>query len=159
MALPARGLLGQDVALERVVALHLPPLELEVVLVDLGPELHFLDLDVLLVLARLGLALGLLVEELSGVHDPADRRRGRRSDLHQVQALLLRDAQSLGRRHDAELGAIVVDDTDLLRANAIVDADRPRIYETPPAATICGASGSSSSTLDRSAARRAIFAP
>src|SRR5690348_17331028 len=48
-------------------------LELEVVLVDLGPELQLLDDDVLLVLARLGLTLVLLIEELSRVHDAAHR--------------------------------------------------------------------------------------
>ena len=48
-------------------------LELVVVLIDLDPELHFLDLDVPLVLPRLRLPLRLLVEELAGVHDPAHR--------------------------------------------------------------------------------------
>ena len=107
-------------------------LELEVVLVDLRPELDFLDLDVALVLPRLRLPLRLLVEELPEVHDPADRRGGRGRDLDQVEPLLLGDHERLRRRHDAELGAVVVDDADFLGADAVVDADRLAVYETPP---------------------------
>ena len=107
-------------------------LNCEVVLVDLGPELHLLDLDVPLVLPRLGLALGLLVEELPGVHDPADRRCGGGRDLHQVEPLLLGEHERLAGRHDPELRAVLVDDADFLRADAVVDADRPPVYETPP---------------------------
>src|SRR6185503_15300148 len=134
-------------------ALRVALLELEVVLVDLGPELHFLHLDVLLVLARLRLPLGLLVEELSGVHDPADGRHGGGRDLHEVEALLLGDGEGLGRGHDAELGAVVVDDADFLGADAIVDADRPLVYETPPVAP----GGTASSWVARWAARLAIL--
>src|SRR6185295_5727509 len=128
-------------------ALRVALLELEVVLVDLGPELHFLHLDVLLVLARLRLPLRLLIEELSGVHDPADRRDRGGRDLHEVEALLLGDGKRLGRRHDAELRAVVVDDPDFLGADAIVDADRPLIYWTPPVGAGTGSSWVARSAL------------
>ncbi len=114
-------------------ALDVAPLEGEVVLVDLRPELHFLDLDVPLVLARLGLALALLVEELAGVHDPAHRRGGGGRDLHEVEALLLRQHQRLAGGHDPELRPVLVDHPDFLRPDAVVDADRLAVYETPPA--------------------------
>ena len=145
-------------ALDLVAVLEEPlgvaPLELEVVLVDLGAELHLLDLDVPLVLARLRLPLGLLVEELSRVHDPADGRGGGGRDLHEVEALLLGEHEGLGRGHDPELAAVLVDDTDLLGADAVVDADRLAVYWTPPAVA-----GGTSSTSARSEASLAIFAP
>src|SRR5262249_31744197 len=67
-------------------------------------------------------------------------------------ALLLGDRQRLLRGHDAQLRAVVVDDADLFGPDAVVDADRPLIYETPPEADC-------SSATARSAARRAILAP
>ena len=70
-------------------ALDVLLLELVVVLVDLRPELDFLDLDHLLVLLRLARPLLLLVLILAVVHDPADRRHGGGRDLHEVEALLL----------------------------------------------------------------------
>ena len=103
-------------------ALDVLLLELVVVLVDLRPELDLLDLDHLLVLLGLARALLLLILVLPEVHDAADRRHGRRRDLDQVEPLLLRDGQSLRRRHDAELCAGVVDHPDFADADAFVDA-------------------------------------
>ena len=97
-------------------------LELVIVLVDLRSELDFLDLDDVLMLLRFPGALLLLVLILAEVHDPADRRHGRRRDLDQVEPLLLGDGQRLRRRHDAELLAGIVDDTDFADTNAFVDA-------------------------------------
>ena len=98
-----------------------------------GRNFTSFDLDVSLVLPRLRLPLRLLVEELPGVHDPADRRGRGGRDLHEVHALLLREHQGLRRRHDSELRAVLVDDTDLSRPDAVVDPNRPAVYETPPA--------------------------
>ena len=58
-------------------------------LVDVGPELDLFDVDDLLLLLRLVRLLLLLVQELAEIHDPADRRLGRRRDFHQVELQLL----------------------------------------------------------------------
>ena len=102
-------------------ALDVLLLELVVVLVDLRPELDFLDLDDLLVLLRRPRALLLLVLVLAEVHDPADRRHGRRRNLHQVQSLASRERERLRRRHDAELLAVVVDDANFAHPDSFVD--------------------------------------
>src|SRR5262249_1324417 len=103
-------------------ALDVLLLELIVVLVDLGAKLDLFDLDHLLVLARLARPLLLLVLILPEVHDAADRRHRRRRDPHQVETLLLRYSQGLGRGHDAELRAGVVNHADFPHANALVDS-------------------------------------
>jgi len=64
-------------------------LEGVVVLLGLGPELHFLELDDRLLLLRLVRLLLGLVLELAVVHDLADRRLRHRRDLDQVEAELL----------------------------------------------------------------------
>ena len=90
--------------------------------VDVRPEFYFLDLDRLLLLARLGrLLLGLelvatVVEKLGDGWD------GIRSDLDEVHARLLRQLKRLGDRHGAEIGALGVDHLDLGDADVLVDA-------------------------------------
>src|SRR5262249_27298256 len=101
-------------------ALDVLLLELVVVLVDLRPELDLLDLDYLLVPPGLARALLFLVLIFPEVHDPADRRDGRRRDFHEVESLLLGDRERLRRRHDAELLAGVVDDADFTDADSLV---------------------------------------
>src|SRR5690554_94974 len=70
-------------------------LEREVVIGGLRPEADLLDLDLLLLAARLTLLLRLLILELAEVHDLADRRIGIRGDLNQVEASLFGAAQRL----------------------------------------------------------------
>ena len=98
-------------------------LNVVIVLVDLRPELDFLDLDDVLVPLRFAGALLLLVLVLPVIHDPADRRHGRGRDLHEVEPLLPGNRQGLRRGHDAELLARVVDDADFTNADAFVDAE------------------------------------
>ena len=102
-------------------ALDMFLLELVIVLVDLRAKLDLLDLDHLLVLARLARPLLLLVLILPEIHDAADRRDRRGRNLDQVEPLLLRDGQRLRRRHDAELCAVVVDHPDFADADPFVD--------------------------------------
>ena len=104
-------------------ALDVLLLELVVVLVDLRPELDFLDLDDLLVLLGLPGALLFLVLVAPEVHDAADRRVRRCRNLHEVEPLLPRDGQRLLRRHDAQLLPGVVDDADFADPDAFVDPD------------------------------------
>ena len=92
-------------------------------LVDLGPELDFLDLDDVLVPLRFARALLLLVLILPVIHDPADGRHRRGGDLHEVEPLLPGDGQGLRRGHDAQLLAGVINDADFTNADAFVDAE------------------------------------
>src|SRR3954453_8520198 len=87
----------------REEALDVLLLELVVVPVHLRPELDFLDLDDLLVLLRGARPFLLLVLIAPEVHDPADRRNGRRGYLDQVEPFLSRDGHRLRRWHDPEL--------------------------------------------------------
>lgn len=69
------------------------------------PELDFLDLDDLLLLARFGQPLsGLRIWNKPG---PAsgDRWRGIGRNDHQIEALLLRFGDSLASAHDTAIGA------------------------------------------------------
>src|SRR5579885_2969399 len=61
-----------------------------------------------------------LVAVLAVVHDPADRRRGVRGDLDQVEVALLREALRLLGAHDAELRPVGVDHPHLAGANLAV---------------------------------------
>lgn len=63
--------------------------------VDLRPELHLLDLDLVLVLTSLLGLDGLVVLELPVVHDAAHGRRGVRSDLHQIEIHVVGDLLGL----------------------------------------------------------------
>src|SRR5690606_6187377 len=91
-------------------AARVADLELEVVLVDAGPELDFLDLDLVLLLPRLAGLAGLLVLVLAVVHDPDHRRPRVRRHLHQIETLALGDGERFVNRHYAELDDNGTDD-------------------------------------------------
>src|SRR5207247_3289723 len=97
--------------------------ELIVVLVHFRTELDLLDFDDLLVPPRLARALLLLILVLAEIHDAANRRGGRRRDFDEVEPLLFGERERLRRRHDAELLAGVVDDTNFADPDPLVDAD------------------------------------
>ena len=99
--------------------------------VDLGSELHFLDLDLGLVLtSSLGLH-GLLVLELTVVHDLADRRLRVGSDLDQVETLIVGDALGIADGEQAELRAIDANQTARRCSNLVVDAGVIRLSYFP----------------------------
>ena len=77
--------------------------------VDLGTELHLLDLDARLVLARLLGLHGLLVLELTVVHHAANRRIGVGRDLDQVETLLVSNALRIADAEETELRAVDAD--------------------------------------------------
>ena len=97
-------------------------LEVEVVLVGLRAELDLLEHDRRLVLARGLLLLRRLVLELAEVHDLADRRRGARIDLDQLEPCSSARRERLVRGDDADLGAVGADDAHLGHADAAADA-------------------------------------
>ncbi len=57
---------------------------------------------------------------------------GVRRDLHQVEALLARDAQRRVQAEHAKLVLLIVDQTHLLGADLLVDALLPKRYEPLP---------------------------
>lgn len=81
-------------------------LECKVMVVGLGAEFHFLDLDMHLLLLGFLKFFTLLVFELAEVHDPADRRHRSRRHLYQVKLLGFRKRQCLLNGQDAELLAV-----------------------------------------------------
>src|SRR5580700_1406948 len=103
-------------------ALHRAHLHLVVMIVDHWPELDFLDLDHLLLLAGFRLLLLFLVLELAEIQELADRRSGVGGDLDEVEARLLGERQCLGNRNRAAIGTILVDQMNLAFANIIIDA-------------------------------------
>ena len=97
-------------------------LEVEIVVVRLGTQLDLLEHDGRLVAPGRLLLLRRLVLELAEVHDLADRRHRPRIDFHQLEPLLLGEAQSLMGRDDAYLGAVGADDADFGDADAAADS-------------------------------------
>ena len=96
-------------------------LDIEVIDVNAGGHPDFLDLHHTLVLAGFLLSLGLLKAVLAVIHDLADRGHGIGRDLDQVQVLLLGDAQSFQRGHNAQLFTGLRDQSNLLVADFFID--------------------------------------
>jgi hypothetical protein len=96
-------------------------LEVEVVLVDPGAELHLLHHDHFLLLLRLVLLLFLLEQVLPVVHHLADGRLRGRGNLDQIEQLLLGQRSRLGNGYDPELLSGVVDETDLDCSDLVID--------------------------------------
>ena len=111
-------------------------LGVEVVGVDVQRQADLLDLHDLLVL--LGFLFPLLHFEavLAVVQDLAHRRFGLGCHLDQVQVLVHGHAQSVPRGHNAHLGAVGPDQTDLLVTDPLVDLQFFGIaagdWNTPP---------------------------
>ncbi|GAS98097.1 uncharacterized protein RMCC_5062 [Mycolicibacterium canariasense] len=91
-------------------------------IVDLRPQLLFLDDGLLLVLARLALLECRLVLELAVVHDLANRWFGVRSYFDKVEIGVDGDAERIFDAHDAYLFTTRSDQADFRYANALVDA-------------------------------------
>ena len=90
--------------------------------VDLGAELHLLDLDPCLVLAGgLGLAV-LLVLELAIVEHLADRGLRVRRDLDEVETLVARNAQSVAHAEQTKLRAVDANQAARAGSDLLIDA-------------------------------------
>ena len=87
-------------------------LRVEIAHIDVGRHTDFFDLDHMLIFAGFFLALALLKAELAVIHELADGRSCLRGYFHQVEPLLLSDLQSFCGRNDAELCAIVANETN-----------------------------------------------
>src|SRR5262249_26010538 len=99
-----------------------PLLGLVVMDADLRSELDLLDLDLELMLSGLLRALFLLVAVLRVVHDPRNRRIGAGRDLHEIEALAVRELERFLRREDPNLATLLVHEADPLRADLLVDS-------------------------------------
>ena len=96
-------------------------LEFVIMLIRVGPKLHFLDRDVLLVLLGLVKFFVHLIEVLTVIHDPANRRSCRRRNLYQVKAPFFGNLQCLLRGHDSELFVFGSDDAHFSSPDSLVD--------------------------------------
>ncbi len=96
--------------------------DLNVMFARFWPQADFLDLDLLLSLARLPLPFLSLIEVFAVIHKPADRRFGIGRNLYQIQISILGGLQSGLHIHDAELRANFIDDPHLTRTNPVVDS-------------------------------------
>src|SRR5690606_32420673 len=93
--------------LDLVALLQEPPrvagLELEIVLLDTRPQLHFLQLHPMLLFPGVPSFPLFLITKLAVIHDPADRWSREWSDLHEVESPLFRRLQRFLDWQDAEL--------------------------------------------------------
>jgi len=84
-------------------------------------KLHLLDLDDLLLLARLGFAFLLFILVLAVIHDLADRGIGIRRYFHKIQPGLFGHLESRSRGNDPGILAIGPDEADFIGANFVID--------------------------------------
>ena len=95
-----------------------------VIIVDVGVELHFLELDVNLLLFGVPLLAAFLIPEFAKIEDAADRRGGLAGHLHQVQVGGAGAGDRVIKGDDAQLLLVLVDQANLLAQQvAVVGAD------------------------------------
>jgi hypothetical protein len=93
----------------------------EVMVIDLGPDTDFFQLDDVLMAAGLAFFATLLVPKLAVVHEPADgwHRVGRHLD--QIESPLTRHLKCVKSWNDADLLAVLIDQPDLANPDTLVD--------------------------------------
>lgn len=95
--------------------------ELVIMFIRVGPELHFLDRDVLLMLSSLMLFLVLLIKILAVIHDPANRRSCGGRDFYQVQSTFFGNLDCGLWGQNPELFILIVYNSNLARTNSVID--------------------------------------
>ena len=90
--------------------------------VSLGHQADLLQLGLLLVFTRLALFLALFVAEFAIVEQTTNGRHRIGGHLNQIETSLLGHMHGLTHSDNANLGALLVNQAHLARANAIVDA-------------------------------------
>ncbi len=98
-------------------------LGIEVVLIDAGTELHFLELDHVLLLAGDSCLLGLLELELAEVHDAHHNRSRQWSYFDEIESGFIGERQGSLYLHDAKLGTIGAYDSHRTDANLPIHAN------------------------------------
>lgn len=96
-------------------------LDAEVMGVNAGTELDFLDGGGVLMFLGLLVLLGLFVAKLAEVHDPADGRHGVGGNLDEIHGALAREVDGVVQRHHAELIAVNADNAHFAGANFPID--------------------------------------
>src|SRR5215471_6319970 len=100
---------------------HASEFGLEVVIRDLGPKLHLLELDDVLPPPLILLPLDRLELVTAVIQQPADRRAGLWCNLDQVDTLLARDPLGRLDAQDAQLVVLIVDQANLVGTDLFVD--------------------------------------
>src|SRR6185436_6165895 len=126
-------------------------LKIVVVLVGARSELYLLDGDKSLFGFCLFLFLLLLVLKLAEVDDPADRGLSLWRNFNQVQSLAPSNLDRLLRRHNSELGAVLIDHTHFADAYALVDSNRRSTVSSVSESSSLKAADSLSSWTSRTA--------
>ena len=100
---------------------QVPQLDLVIAFVSARPELHFLDLDLLQLELGFVLLLRFPVLELAVIHDPANRRLGRRRDLDQIEFRRLGSCPCVREGNNSELLTFFTDQADFGSGDFRVD--------------------------------------
>src|SRR5258708_31359767 len=101
---------------------HAAHLDVVIVLIDAGAQLDLLDLDDLLLLARLVLLFLLLVFVLAVIEDLADRRIGARRDLDEVEAGLIGHGECVVPADYPHHASLLIDEADAWYGDFFIDA-------------------------------------
>jgi hypothetical protein len=88
---------------------------------DFWPELDLFDLNLLVMFLGFMSFFVQLVEKLAIIHDAADRRICRGSNLDQIQIPVFCHVQSLLERQNANLFLFFIYYSDFLRLNSVID--------------------------------------
>ncbi len=102
----------------------------QIVVIRLGTELDFLELDGRLLLPGLLLLLFLLVLVLPVIHNLADWRPCIGCHFHKIKPLILGGLQCLMRGHNAKLGSIVGNYPYFTNSNLPVPSGLSRLYSS-----------------------------
>ena len=99
-------------------------LDLVIPFIGTGTELHFLDLNLLLLELGLMRLLGFTVLELAEVHHFADRRLRQRRNFHEVHLCFFGHSQGVADLHDAKLLTFYTNQPHFRCGNFCVEALR-----------------------------------
>lgn len=100
----------------------IPHLEHAMVIGGLWAKANLLDLNLLLLLARFAFLLGLLVLELTEVHNPADGWVCVRRNLNQIQVGLTRSIEGFPDADYTHIVAARIDQANLRCPDGLIDS-------------------------------------
>ena len=89
--------------------------------IDLGSDPDFFQLDDMLVPARFSLLATLLVPELAIVHEPANGWNRIRRNFHEIEPSLSGHLQRISGWNDSDLLAFLVDESNFPNSDPLID--------------------------------------
>ena len=92
-------------------------LELKIVVVRLGTHPDTFQVAALLLLVGIAVLLGLFILMFAVIHDLANRWRGSRGHLDQIQSALPRQGERISHGHYSVLHVLVIDKADVAHSN------------------------------------------